>query len=59
MTEYVTNTKSDIFADISLGLMGGTAPGAIIRRVTRLGQCTIAGSGVAANDLWTNGGIYP
>lgn len=57
--EYTTNLKSDFFADVSLGLMGGTAPGAIVRRVTRLGQTTIAGSGVAANDLWANGGIYP
>jgi len=59
MTEYVTSAKSDFFSDVSLGLYGGTAPGAIIRRITRLGQVTIAGSGVAANDIWTNGGLYP
>jgi hypothetical protein len=59
MTEYVTDQKSDFFSDVSLGLYGGTAPGAIVRRITRLGQFTIAGSGIAANDLWGNGGIYP
>lgn len=59
MTEYVTNVKSDFLSDVSLGLMGGTGPGAIVRRVTGLGQVTIAGSGVAANDIWPNGGIYP
>lgn len=59
MTEYVTSVKSDFFSDVSLGLYGGTAPGAIVRRVTGLGQVTIAGSGVAANDIWTNGGVYP
>jgi len=59
MTEYVTGQKTDFFSDVSLGLFGGTAPGAIVRRITRLGQVTIAGSGVAANDIWTNGGVYP
>lgn len=59
MTEYVTSQKSDFFSDVSLGMYGGTQPGAIVRRVTRLGQTTIAGSGVAANDLWGAAGIYP
>lgn len=59
MTEYVTSSKTGIFTDVALGLMGGTAPGAIVRRVTRLGQVIIGGSGIAANDIWTNGGIYP
>lgn len=59
MTEYVTSAKSDFFSDVSLGLYGGTAAGATVRRITRLGQTTIAGSGVAANDIWTNGGVYP
>lgn len=57
--EYTTNLKSDYFADVSLGLMGGTAPGAIVRRVTALGQVTIVGSGVAANDIWGESGLYP
>lgn len=59
MAEYLTSIKSDVLADISLGLYGGVAPGAQIRRVVGLGQVTIAGSGVAANDIWSNGGIYP
>lgn len=58
--EYTTNDKTDFFSDVSLGLYGGfTPPGALVRRITRLGQVKIAGSGVAANDIWTNGGIYP
>lgn len=59
MTEYVTSGKSDFFSDVSLGLYGGTGVGAIVRRITRLGQSTIVGSGVAANDLWGPTGIYP
>lgn len=59
MTEYVTSQKSDFFSDVSLGLYGGTGVGSTVRRITRLGQVTIAGSGAAANDIWTNGGIYP
>lgn len=59
MTEYVTSMKSDVLADISLGLYGGVAPGSIMRRITGLGQVTIAASGVAANDIWPGAGIYP
>lgn len=59
MAEYVTSQKSDFFSDVSLGLYGGNQPGALVRRVTRLGQATIVGSGVAANDLWGVAGIYP
>jgi len=33
--------------------------GVFVRRVTGLGQVTIAGTGVAANDIWPNGGLYP
>lgn len=58
--EFLTSDKTDFLSDVSLGLYGGfTAPNALVRRVTRLGQVTIAGSGVAANDVWTNGGLYP
>lgn len=59
MTEYVTSNKSDILSDISLGLYGGNQPGATIRRITRTGQVTVAGSGVAANDIWAASGVYP
>lgn len=40
--------------EASLGLYG-----TFVRRVTGLGQVTIVGSGVAANDIWPNAGIYP
>jgi hypothetical protein len=59
MTAYVTGGNSEFMSDVGLGLWGGTAPGSIVRRVTGLGQLTIAGSGVAANDIWPNGGLYP
>lgn len=59
MTQYVTSINSEVLADISLGLYGGVAPGSTIRRITGLGQITIAGTGVAANDIWPNGGLYP
>lgn len=39
---------------ISLGLLGNSA-----RRVTSLGQVSIATGGIAANDIWTGGGVYP
>lgn len=39
---------------ISLGLLGNSA-----RRVTSLGQVSIATGGIAANDIWTGAGIYP
>jgi len=33
--------------------------GTFVRRVTGLGQVTIGTFGIAANDIWPNGGLYP
>jgi len=54
MTAYVTHQGSELRDDVSLGLYGN-----IVRRVTGLGQVTIASTGVAANDIWPLAGIYP
>jgi hypothetical protein len=47
-------SPAGIATDASLGTYGQ-----FIRRITGLGQVTIAGSGVATNDIWTGAGIYP
>lgn len=59
MGAYVTSLGSDVQNDVALGLYGGTGPGALLRRVTGLGQVTVASSGVASTDIWTGAGSYP
>lgn len=51
---YDPEDDANLLPNVSLGTYGIQ-----IRRVTGLGQVTIAGSGVATNDIWTGGGSYP
>lgn len=52
--EFIAPPENILATAISLGLYGNSA-----RRVTSLGQVFIATGGIAANDAWTGGGIYP